>query len=122
VSIFNTEPTRREGDRSAKLTWKLGEITDYDGEEATALAQLFVTHDKDRRQFLAVVQRIDVTDGGRVEKFQPFSGTRVRLGGVPCARYSAKGLDAAVQSALAELRSRVDEPEVQALANPSSPA
>lgn len=120
-SIFHSEPTRRTRDRSVKLTWELGPTTSFHGEPCTAVAQLFVFHDRDRKEFVANVQRIDISPIGS-EMFTIGKNTDARLARTPCARFSAKAFDAAVTAALAELRLRADEPEVQAVANPASPA
>jgi hypothetical protein len=121
MSIFITEPARRDRDRSVKLTWDLGPSTNFHGEPCTASAQLFVYHDGDRKRFVAIAQRIDLSPAGGT-MFTIGKNTSVDLPSTPCARYSAKGLDAAASAALAELRSRIDEPAVQAVANPASPA
>lgn len=126
MSIFHTDPIIQvnSNQRSAKLTWTLGEGADFDGDHATKVAQLSIWHDKDDKRFTASVQRVDVGQSGgfRVEKFAPFSGTRFQLSSTPCARFSAKAFDAAVSAALTELRTRADEPAIAAVANPESPA
>lgn len=121
-SIFDNEPKIRvnPSQRYAKLTWELGAGQDFDGEPCTAVTQLNVSHDRDRKRFLASAQRVDVNDRG--EKFAPFGGTRVRLQSQPVTRYSARAFRDAIEAALGELRSRADEPEVAAVADPSSPA
>jgi hypothetical protein len=121
MSIFITEPARRNRDRSVQLTWDLGPSTNFHGEPCTAAAQLFVFHDGDRKRFVATAQRIDLSPTGG-EMFTIGKNTSVDLPNTPCARYSAKALETAVSTALAELRSRIDEPAVQAVANPGSPA
>jgi hypothetical protein len=121
MSIFDSEPTRSDRDRSAKLTWELGPTVSFHGEPCTAVAQLFVYHDRDRKRFVATVQRIDISPIGS-EMFTIGKNTAVNLASTPCARFSAKAFDAAVRAALSALRVRADEPEVQAVANPASPA
>lgn len=121
MSIFHSEPARRDRDRSTKLTWELGPTKNFHGEDCAAVAQLFVFHDRDRKQFVANVQRIDISPIGS-EMFTIGKNTEARLASTPCARFSAKAFDATVTAALAELRLRADEPEVQAVANPASPA
>lgn len=123
MSVFSSEPTRRDGDRSVKLSWVLGEIVDDDC-PMTATAQLFVSHDKHRKEFMAVVSRINTTreSGFRVERFTIGMGTRMRLGSVPCVRYSAAALENAVTTAVTELRERADEKIALELADPNSPA
>lgn len=121
MSIFYSEPVRRDRDRSAKLTWDLGPTTSFHGEACTGVAQLFVYHDRDRKRFVATVQRIDISPIGG-EMFTIGKNTAVNLPSAPCARFSAKAFDAAVDAALAALRLRADEAEVQAVADPASPA
>lgn len=127
MSVFTTtDYTRKDNarDRWVKITWVLGEITGDDDRPATAVAQLFVGHNKDRKVFHASVQRVNTRQDGAfaVEMYQPFSGTRVQLPSTPVARFSAKALDAAVDAALAEIVARADEPEMLAVVDPNSPA
>jgi hypothetical protein len=124
MSIFETNPTRRNGDRSVHLNWELGPTTDFHGNPATATARLSVYDNRNRKELTASVSRIDTkTESGMaVEMYQPMSGTRVRLASMACPRYSAKALETAVVCALTELRSRLDEPAVQAVGDPTSPA
>lgn len=124
MSIFETDPTRRNGDRSVDLNWELGPTTDFHGEPATATVRLSVYDNRNRKELTASVSRIDTkTESGMaVETFTIVGGTRVRLASMACPRYSAKALETAVVCALTELRSRLDEPAVQAVADPTSPA
>lgn len=126
MSIFETDPTRRNGDRSVSLNWELGATTDFHGKPATATARLVVDHNRNRKELTAVVYRIDTKPNApmrmAVEMFTIVGGTRVRLASMACPRYSAKALETAVVCALTELRSRLDEPAVQAVADPTSPA
>lgn len=124
MTIFETEPARKDGDRSVTLTWDLGPGTTRDDEPCTALAQLLVLHQGDRKRFLAVAQRTDLVDyhGRQIETFAIGSGTRVQFVPVPVARYSAKALEAAVVTALAELRSRIADDDVIALGDANSAA
>lgn len=124
MSIFTTEPTRSARDRSVKLVWTLGETVDHNGQPCTSTAELNVIHDRDRKCYIASLQRTNVRDEGgfKVAMFEVFGGTKVRLSSHPTARYSAKGIDAAVDAALTELRSRLEDPMVRAAADPHSPA
>lgn len=126
MSVFTTPYTRKDNAdrRSVKITWTLGEITAEDGRPATAVAQLSVIHNKDRKQFIASVMRVDVRSEGafNVEMFQVMTGTRVSLPSMPAARFSAKALDAAVDIALAEILRRADDEDLVAVADPTSPA
>jgi hypothetical protein len=126
MSVFENEPSSYSDthDRHIKMSWDLGEIVNADGYNVTATAQLSVMHYSTNRSYLATIQRVDVSreNGFRVERFTIVGGTRVRLASAPCPRYSAKGLKAAADAALAELRSRVDEDAIKAVADPNTPA
>lgn len=126
MSVFTTPYTRKDNvrDRWVKITWTLGETTDYDGNPATATAQLSVIHHQNGKQFIASIARVDVSHEGdfAVEKYQPMTGTKVRLASTPVARFSAKALDAAVNSALAEVIRRADDEDLVAVADPTSQA
>lgn len=120
MSIFLTEPKRTNGDREVGLVWVLGDTLDFHGNPATATAELSVFHDRDRKRFFASVMRVDRHEHGRM--FTIGAGTSVTLTSTPCPRYSTKGLDTAVIRALAELRSRIDEPAIAAVGDPTSRA
>lgn len=83
-----------------------------------------VTHFRDRREFVASLARVDLSRSGGflVEKFAPFTGTRVQLTRIPVARFSVKAMSAAVEAALAEVRARAFDPDVAAVADASNPA
>jgi hypothetical protein len=121
TNVFETDSIRRTGDRLVKLIWNLGEIIS-DDRPFMATAQLSVSHNKDRKAFTASVSRVDVAteSGFHVERFMIVGGTRLRLTDIPCARYSAKALEAAAVSALAELLARAGD--ASAVADPNSPA
>lgn len=126
MSTFETEPTRKDNarDRSVTLTWELGETVDYDGKPCVAAAQLYVSHDGNRKAFIAMAQRTNLIQDGhiRIEQFTIGSGTRVRLPARPVARYSAKALEDAVTGSLTALRILANEGQLDALGDPNSPA
>lgn len=124
MSVFSTEPTRRNGDRNIKLSWVLGDCTDEDNNPTVATAQLSITHNSSRKEYTATISRVNVSDwaGFRTESFMIVGGTRVRLTSYLCPRFSAKGFESAAAAALAEVRARADEPELAAVSNPASPA
>lgn len=125
MSVFHSTPDHREqGDRFIKLVWNLGETVDHLGQPVTAAASLFVGHSKNRKEYIAHVQRVDRSRSGdfAVESFTMFGGARVRLASQPTARFSAKGLSNAVVVALAELRDRASESAIQSVADAATAA
>ena len=90
------------GERSRKglTAWVLETGTNDSGEEYELQAQLSTYHNRDRKSYGSLLQRVTVTKGtyGYTESFWMFSGLRVA--NKPVARHSMKNLQAAHEEAL----------------------
>lgn len=92
--------------RTVSFTWALSEhpaqtksyVADEDLQNVVELA---ITHHKGQSAGYAVSVTIWAAYDDGSKTMMPFSGDMVRLGVIPAARYSRKGLQAAAESAVA---------------------
>lgn len=113
-------PYADERGRSRKATFVVTEPTE---ETPGSSVVLSVSHDKHRKRFSAYLQPVKTEasrNGFSVETFMLFSGAAVAT--EPVARFSAKALEAFLQTALAKVEALVEtNAEVAALfADPST--
>jgi hypothetical protein len=98
-------------DRARNFRWELGPDVDSDwaksGEPGVRIAQLSVSHDKDRKEFDAFLSTLVVTDrgNGMVGERYSFTDSGVMVWREPVPRFSAKRLDTFADWALARLES-----------------
>lgn len=97
-----------ERGRSRKATFWIDPKPTADGESARAV-QLFVSHDKHRKQFYASLTPVTVEKRGAFtsEGFMLFSGARIAR--EPVARFSKKGVEEFLAKTLASLPAVIAE-------------
>lgn len=97
-------PIMRRGNRTITMNFPTGK-TDDEGKEI--VAQVFCSHDSNRKVFRASLKPVTVsTDNGfRVESFMVFSG--LTLGTQPVARYSANKFELFAQAVRDDVLPRV---------------
>jgi hypothetical protein len=124
LSEFETRTSTNTAQRSVTTEYVLESGTNAKGERTEKVAQVHTGHYGGSKTFFTRASRANKSyeRGFEVTTFQPFGGTSVRLGTVPAARFSAKGLKAAHESALAELAAAYEAGSLTALFSPESEA